>query len=441
MSGYVPAYVSKYSERPPRRSIAPLLIGTFIQRMNSGAGTIIYGLLLAQLAIHAKHSITSVQVGLLPVVYFLAELSLAPLMGSLSDRFGRRLFLVIGPLLGLAQALLLVFTPTADPLPYLLFLQIIAGISSAIITPVVLGYLADFTAYDQGKRVRAMSFYELVTSGGIAVGTVIGGLAWEKFARNSYLLLAALYIVVAFCMFLAPVIGQVMERSDVRTTARRYWRILRSPRLFIFVPAWICISALVGVWFSSQLTFILSSHIHITNQWLVGITSGHNGGRMLSLILGGYVLFFGLCLLFWAFFLNHVPRLRLMLFSIGGVYLACIALVGINHRGMGHQEFLWFWILLLMIGIFAETSFAPSALAYLADISEDAAKDRGLLMGLYSIFLGLGQILGNGLGGFFAHSLGFDGLILFTVILATIALPSLLLLLKQERRVSSFSRS
>jgi len=361
-------------------------------------------------------------------------------MGSLSDRFGRRIFLVIGPLVGLAQALLLVLTPTIDPLPYLLLLQIVAGTSSAIVTPVVLGYLADFTAYNQGKRVRAMSFYELVTSGGIAVGTVIGGLAWERFGRNSYLLLAAFYLVVALCMFLAPVVGQVMERSDVRTTARRYWRILRSPRLFIFVPAWICISALVGVWFSSQLTFILSSHVHTSNQWLVGLTSGHNGGRMLSLILGGYVLFFGLCLLFWAFFLNHIPRLRLMLFSIGGVYLACIALVGINHKGMG-QGVLWLWILLLMVGIFAETSFAPSALAYLADISEDASKDRGLLMGLYSIFLGLGQILGNGMGGLFAHTLGFDGLILFTVILATIALPSLLLLLLQERRVGRFARS
>lgn len=438
MPDRVPAQLHK---RFPRRSITPLLVGTFIQRLNSGAGVIIYGLLLAQLSLHARHSITSVQVGLLPVVYYIAELSLAPLMGSLSDHFGRRLFLIVGPLIGLAQALLLVFTPEIDPLPYLLLLQIISGISSAIITPVVLGYLADFTAFDQRKRVRAMSLYELVTSGGIAVGTVIGGLAWEHFARNSYVLLAVLYFVVAICMSLAPVVGQMIERSSVRQTARRYLNIVRSPRLFLFVPAWICICALVGVWFSSQLTFILSSHVRIPDQWLVGITSGSHSGRLLSFILGGFVLFFGLCLLFWAFFLHHVPRLRLMLFSIGGVYLACIALVGINHRGLGHQELLWFWILLLMIGIFAETGFAPSALAYLADISEDTAKDRGLLMGLYSIFLGLGQILGNGMGGLFARSLGFDGLILLTAILATVALPSLLLLLKRERSVRSFSRT
>ena len=89
-----------------------------------------------------------------------------------------------------------------------------------------------------------------------------------------------------------------------------------------------------------------------------------------------------------------------------------------------------------MLGIFAETAFAPAALAYLADISEEAAKDRGLLMGLYSVFLGLGQLLGNGLGGVFAQVWGFDGLIYLTALLALIALVSLFFLFRQDRRIS-----
>jgi len=89
-----------------------------------------------------------------------------------------------------------------------------------------------------------------------------------------------------------------------------------------------------------------------------------------------------------------------------------------------------------MVGVFAESSFAPSALAYLADISEDVAKDRGLLMGLYSIFLGVGQLLGNGFGGLFAKTWGFDGLIFLTMLLAFVALISLLMLFRQERKLS-----
>ena len=93
------------------------------------------------------------------------------------------------------------------------------------------------------------------------------------------------------------------------------------------------------------------------------------------------------------------------------------------------------WILLLLVGIFAESSFAPAALAYLADISEDAAKDRGLLMGLYSVFLGLGQLLGGALGAVFAQIWGFDGLIYLTALLAFVALVALLMLLRTERLV------
>jgi MFS family permease len=418
-----------------RYSAAPLLIGTAVLRMNSGASNVILGLLLAHIAAASSRSINSVQVGLLPVVFYITELSLAPFMGAFSDRWGRRPFLIVAPLFGLVQVALLFFTPRHNPFAYLITLQLLAGVSGAISTPAALGYLADFTVNNSSMRVRIMSFYELVTTGGIAVGTVLGGVAWDHLNRAAFLCLAACYLLVILCMYLTPTIPQIMHATRLSTTAKRYLRIIRMPRLFIFIPAWLCISALVGIWLSSQLTFILSSPSHFPHQLLMGSTFGPDGGERLSFILGGYVLFFGLCLLFWAFFLHHVPRLRLMLLSVAGVYLACIALLAINHRTPGDMNAFFIWIPAMLFGIFAETSFAPAALAYLADISEDASKDRGLVMGLYSIFLSLGQILGNGLGGVFARRFGFDGLVYLTAILAFVALVSLLWLFQQDRRI------
>jgi MFS family permease len=371
---------------------------------------------------------------LIAVTYFVVELALSPFMGALSDRIGRRFFLTLGPLIGFTHVALLIFTPTQNPLPYILGIQVLAGVSTAMQVPAVLGYLADYTADSRGMRMRVMSFYELATSGGLAVGVVLGGFAWDRFGRQAYVLLAIGYLIVAVCMFMIPKVKQVIERGKLRAMIRRYWQVLRTPRLFIFIPAWISINALVGIWLSSQLTFILSSAGHNPNQSLMGFFSAHGGGGRLSLVLGAYVMFFGLCLLFWAFFLNRAPRLLLMLSSITGVYLCCIALAGINHTGTRHPQLLVFWIVLLLVGIFAESSFAPAALAYLADISEDAAKDRGLLMGLYSVFLGLGQLLGSGLGAVFAQVWGFNGLIYLTALLAFVALISLLMLFWVERR-------
>jgi MFS family permease len=420
----------------PRRSITPLLIGTFLLRANGGAGTIIFGLFLAQLATHTGNSINSIHVGLLSVVYFGTELVLAPFMGALSDRWHRRYFLILGPLVGLIEVALIPFVPFQNPLPYFLSLRLISGTSSAITTPAVLGYLADYTSHDQSRRMRVMSFFELATSAGIAVGVVLGGFAWDRLGRYAFLLIASLYLVVILCMILTPRVMQAIEQGNLRTVAKRYWRIIRTPRLFVFIPAWICINALAGVWIGSQLTFILTMKHRDPNQFLMGSLSSSGSGHSLSLVLGAYVLFFGLSLLFWALFFNRVPRLRLMLTSITGIYLASIALAGINHSGVGNKGLLLIWIPLLMVGIFAESSFAPAALAYLADISEETARDRGLLMGLYSIFLGVGQLLGNGLGGLFAKTWGFDGLILLTMILAFIALISLYILFRQERRLS-----
>jgi MFS family permease len=369
-----------------------------------------------------------VQVGLLPVAYYITELVLSPFFGAVSDRWGRRGFLIVGPMLGLLQVSLFTLTPAYNPLPYLISLQLLAGVASAMTTPVVLSYLADLTVKSQAYRMRIMSFYELVTSGGIAVGTIGGGLAWQHLGRGAFLLLGANYCLVALCMFLSPVVQRVADHGHWKVIAARYWRILGTPRLFIFIPAWICINALVGVWLSSQMTFVLSNPLHSAHphQLLMGSLSGPDAGQRVSFVLGGYVLFFGLCLLFWAFFLNKVSRSRLMFTSIVGVYLACVALEGINRLGLHGHWLIWVWLPLLLVGIFAETGFAPAALAYLADISESAAKDRGLVMGLYSIFLGVGQIVGNGFGGLFVRQFGFDGFIYLTCILAAIALGSLL---------------
>lgn len=430
--------IEKIAEVSPHRgSVTPLLIGTFILRVNGAAASIILGRFLAELASAHGHSISNIHVGLIAVAYYAIELSLAPFMGAISDRIGRRFFLTVGPIVGLIQVALIVFTPNGRAFPYLLSLQVLAGISSAMQIPAVLGYLADYTVESQALRMRVMSFYELATSGGLAAGVVVGGFAWDRFGRFAFGLLALGYLVVAVCMFLVPKVKQVIEHGELSSIVDRYWRVVRTPRLFIFIPAWISISALLGIWLGPQLTFILSSNRRNPHQLLMGSLSAHGGGGHLSLVLGAIVLFFGLCLLFWAFFLNRAPRLLLMLSSITGVYLACIALAGINHFGASSVPLLVIWVVLLLVGVFAESSFAPAALAYLADVSEDAARDRGLLMGLYSVFLGLGQLLGNGLGGVFAQFRGFDGLIYLTALLAFVALISLLMLFRQEKRIAA----
>ena len=62
------------------------------------------------------------------------------------------------------------------------------------------------------------------------------------------------------------------------------------------------------------------------------------------------------------------------------------------------------------------------AVSYLARLSAGLQPDRGLFMGLYSVVLGLGQLLGRWLGGPFADRWGMYGILALTAALGAVAL-------------------
>ena len=76
-------------------------------------------------------------------------------------------------------------------------------------------------------------------------------------------------------------------------------------------------------------------------------------------------------------------------------------------------------------GLFVLAGATPAALGLLADISERFPTDRGAIMGLYSVFLAVGQIAGSLIGGVAADWRGFDGLLLATFGLLAIAIVPL----------------
>jgi predicted MFS family arabinose efflux permease len=73
-------------------------------------------------------------------------------------------------------------------------------------------------------------------------------------------------------------------------------------------------------------------------------------------------------------------------------------------------------------GLFVLAGATPAALGLLADISEAFPADRGAIMGLYSVFLAVGQIAGSLIGGLAAEIRGFDGLLVATLVLLGVAL-------------------
>ena len=86
-------------------------------------------------------------------------------------------------------------------------------------------------------------------------------------------------------------------------------------------------------------------------------------------------------------------------------------------------------------GLFVLAGATPAALGLLADISERFPRDRGAIMGLYSVFLAIGQIIGALIGGVAADLRGIDGMLIATAGLLLVALIPLSRLREQEHQL------
>ena len=91
-------------------------------------------------------------------------------MGILGDRYGRKILMVIGPMVSIFTALL---TPHVANPYVLVFLRILDGIGAAALWPAAFSLIGDHVPENQ--RASAMSLFNLAYLIGIALGPAMGG--------------------------------------------------------------------------------------------------------------------------------------------------------------------------------------------------------------------------------------------------------------------------
>ncbi|GAC1397132.1 MAG: hypothetical protein NVSMB65_16160 [Chloroflexota bacterium] len=422
-----------------RLGLGAAIWGQLLLRLAGSAGVLVLGSYLADLHDWGLH-VTSGAVGLVTALSYVTELVFAPLAGALGDRWGRRKpFLMAGPALSAVGVLLIPLAALGSGRPSLTSVLLLAGVArlieglgSAAVVPATLGLLAEGTDTRPPRRGRQMSLFELASSSGIALGAALGPLLWHALHLWAFPVLALTYAGTSAVMGFVHEAPRLPPIHPPLLDLRRFGALLTHRELALFLGAWLAVSAIVGVWLTAQLSFVLTAHLHVPGQRFAGLLHGHPG--QLSVLLGGYVLWFSLCVVVWAFVLDGLPRLPVLLFTACGAVLASGALLALNHGGAPVA-----FVPLVLVGVFLEAGFTPAALAYLADASALAAPARGLLMGLYSVIFGLGQLAGNVMGGLVAEAAYFDGLVVLTIGLAATAVAALGLLLALERRPTGWT--
>ena len=121
----------------------------------------------------------------------------SPLWGKLSDKMGRRKFLIIGILgYGVSQ---LGFGYSENPIVIVIY-RFLGGAFIVSFLTVILAYIADIT--DKEKRLKGMMYYGAASTVGSALGSIIGGVIGNNNYKIPFLMQFILAIVVSFLIFL-----------------------------------------------------------------------------------------------------------------------------------------------------------------------------------------------------------------------------------------------
>ena len=417
-------------------ALTSALIGNFFLRL-AGASTGLMLTLYLGWINHKLYPVSATELGFIAGGFYLVEMMFAPIFGAQSDRRGRRWLLLLGPALGFIAVQM---TAVTTVLAVLFVTRLLEGLSTASASPSLLGYLSARTESSPALRARVMSLFEVGTTIGLTLGTVVGSLLWGRFERVAFVLVGGVYLASAALFWRvrdadcgngawgSASAGHGSTSSPTRLARRpglpsagggllqSARRVARHGPMLRFMPVWLAVNAIVGLWLTHAIFQMTEGH-HQPGQYLVGAF----GSNMLAAILGAYTTTFGIGILIWGSLMDRFGELRTMRISLLGILGAAVMIGVINHSG-GPGPLLWLAAAGFVVMVLVDSGFAPAAVSYLAGVSADVREDRGLVMGLYSVVLGLGQLLGGWLGGPLADRWGMDGVLALTFLFCLLAL-------------------
>lgn len=318
--------------------------------------------------------------GLLVAVYGLPGIVVGLFAGPLSDRRGRKPFLLWGAVL---MAALTIAGAFATTFLVLLASRVIAGVGASVIFPNVNAAVGDEFPYRE--RGRAMSTIIATNTMAPIVGVPLAGLIADAITwRASLALVGALGIAAALVLW--RMLGSGHRGAGNLSSGELYARIFRDASARAAV-----VSSLFGAvfWFTwvtyvvafFQQTFGLSTSI----ASFVVLTGGV--GVLVGSLLGGRL----------GDRIGHRPIVGWSI-AIAGVLLFVETNVPLGLAGAALLNFL--------VSCAAGARFATNTVL----LSELAPNARGTLMAVNSSIVSLGIVLGTALGGVLVDGAGFGAL-------------------------------
>ncbi|HEY0207820.1 TCR/Tet family MFS transporter [Acerihabitans sp.] len=306
-------------------------------------------------------------IGIMTALYAVMQFLFAPVLGSLSDRLGRRPILLISLAGAAVNYLFLAFAPS---LWMLLLGRAIAGLTSANLS-VATAYITDISPEDM--RARRFGLFNAMFGIGFIIGPVLGGALGDYWLRLPFMAAAALNAANLLLAFLMLPESRTPTRGKIDLAALNPLRPLR----WVFEVKSLLPITLIFFVFSA------AGEVYGTCWALWGGDAFQWNGLWIGLSLGA----FGVCQTLAQAFLPG-PAVKLMgerATILTGVAGTCIALIVMAFATRS-------WMIFAIMPVFALGGIGAPALQSLATRQVDESQ-QGQFQGVIASALSLASIV------------------------------------------------
>ena len=143
--------------------------------------------------------------------YAISRAIIMPIMGGLSDKYGRRIFIALG--LVLLAVISLLYLPAHNEYT-LTAVRLLNGLAAGMIIPVAMAYAGEVA--QEGKEGRAMGTFMMMYFLGVGVGPLLGGFLWHLFGMTSIFYAMSGISVIALLLVL-PFLPEVKKPKASKT--------------------------------------------------------------------------------------------------------------------------------------------------------------------------------------------------------------------------------
>jgi DHA1 family multidrug resistance protein-like MFS transporter len=362
-----------------------------------------------------KMGASGVWLGLAFSGFALSQIPLMPVIGRLSDRYGKKRFLWMGLLIYTAAAVGYFWAPGYHEL---VLFRVLSGVGASMVIPIAFSYVGELAPKD--FEGRYMGLFTIAMVAGFGIGPVLGGVIHDSIGMDATFISMGIFSTLGFLIifFLLP----AQTADTVIAPSREETRPEESSPSFLSMLKDTTIQGIIAL----QLTFglLFGTVLAFVGVWMT--TSIDTSVAQVGILLSARSIMNGTLSYPFGWLADHMNRVILVSVGMGMVAVGTFTIPWLGSFGILLGVF-------VVIGIF-ESMAMPSLNAITVD--KGRILGMGTVMGMFNMAMSLGLVIGSMSGGVIETSMGIDAVFRFAAALGLVGIVAFNIFMLRSVRLS-----